>query len=109
MAKTLDFNTLKKQYLTVTLTDEEKTKVMIIPPTKKVLNDFLSMKESLSGDIGDQAIDELYGLVAKLMSHNKVGKVITKETIESTMDVEDIIVFIRAYTEFIAEVTNSKN
>lgn len=110
MAKALDFNTLKKQYLTVTLADEEKTKLMITTPTKAVLDSFLSVKDSLSADgMGDEAIDELYALVAKLMSHNKTGKKITSDILAECMDFEDIVVFIRAYTDFIAEVTNSKN
>lgn len=110
MAKALDFNTLKKQYLTVTLADAEKTKLMITTPTKAVLDSFLSVRESLSAEgMGDEAIDELYDIVAKLMSHNKTGKKITSEVLAECMDFEDIIIFIRAYTDFIAEVTNSKN
>lgn len=110
MAKALDFNTLKKQYLTVTLADENKTKLMITTPTKKVLDSFVSIKDSLDlEEMGETAIDELYGIVALVMSHNKTGVKITKEKIEEIMDFEDVIVFIQAYTDFISEVTNSKN
>lgn len=110
MAKTLDFNTLKKQFLTVKLPDEKKTVLMIYTPTKAILDSFLNMKDNLSDDsIGDEAIEELYEIVAKIMSCNKGGVKVTKETIEELFDFEDIIVFIKAYTEFISEVTNSKN
>lgn len=110
MSKALDFNTLKKQYFPVTLNDENKTKLFICTPTKKVLDDLIGMKDMLTEEnLGDEAIGELYEIVARVMSHNKTGVKITKGTIEELLDFEDIIVFIRAYTDFIAEVTNSKN
>ena len=110
MAKTLDFKALKKQYLTVKLAVEKNTVLMITTPTKSVLDGFLSMRDSMEdGALGDEAINELYNIVAKIMSHNKNGVKISKEKIEEIMDYEDIIIFIRAYTDFIAEVTGSKN
>ncbi len=110
MANTLDFNTLKKRYFTVTLADEENTKLMISTPTKSVLDSFINMSNSLTEEnFGDEAIDELYDIVAKIMSRNKTGKHISKEKVEECFDFEDVILFIRAYTEFISEVTNSKN
>lgn len=110
MGKSLDFNTLKKRYFPVTLNDENKTKLLIVPPTKRVFDEFAGMKDALeNGDLGDEAISELYGIVARLMSHNKTGIKVTKEMIEELLDFEDVILFIRTYTEFITEVTNSKN
>lgn len=110
MSKALDFNALKKQYLPVTLNDENKTKLLICTPTKKVLDDFINMKDALTDEnLGDEAIEELYEIVARVMSHNKTGVKIAKEMVEELLDFEDIIVFIRAYTDFIAEVTGSKN
>lgn len=110
MSRGVDFNTLKKQYLPVTLNDENKTKLFIITPTKKVLDDFISMKDSLTAENArDEAIDELYEIVARILSHNKTGVKITKEKVEELLDFEDVIVFIQAYSDFIAEVTGSKN
>lgn len=110
MAKTLDFKALKKQYMTVKLADEKNTTLMISTPTKAILDSFLSMKDNLSEEnLGDEAIEELYEIVAKIMSHNKGGIKISKEKIEELFDFEDITVFIRAYTDFISEVTGSKN
>lgn len=110
MAKTLDFNTLKKQYLTVKLPDENKTTLMVYTPTKAILDSFLNMRESLAGNsLGDEAIEELYDVVGKVMSCNKGGIKVTKKEVEELFDFEDIIIFIKAYTEFISEVSNSKN
>ena len=107
---TLDFNALKKTYLTVILPDENKTKLLITTPSKTVLDGFIAIKDQLSADeLGDEAIDELYEIVAKVLSYNKTKVKITKETIEELFDFEDVIVFLRSYTNFISEVSNSKN
>lgn len=110
MAKSLDFNNMKKKYLTVTLADEAKTVLMIGTPTKAVLDSLLSMKDALAGnELTDDAIDDLYDICARIMSRNKTGRVIDKETVQEIFDFEDIIVFIRAYTDFISEVSGTKN
>lgn len=110
MANSFDFNALKKRYFTVTLNDENKTKLFITTPTKKVLDNFVSMKNTLeASSVQGDAIDELYDIVAQIMSHNKTGFVVTRDLVEELLDFEDIAVFINAYTNFISEVTGSKN
>ncbi len=107
MAKALNFKTLKKTYMTVTL--ENGTTIMVGMPTKKILDEFLSIKDYLeSDDVTGDAIGEVYQIVAKVMSNNKGGVEIPVSDVEG-MDFEDVILFIRAYTEFINEVINSKN
>lgn len=110
MSKALDFNKIKKKYFTVTLADENCTTLMISTPTKEIMDEFISMKDSLGdGRIGDEAISELYDLCVKIINRNKGGLKFSKKDLESLFDFEDIIIFIRAYTEFINEVSNSKN
>lgn len=110
MTKTLDFNKLKKQYMTVTLPDEEQTVLMISTPTKAVMDQFIAMQNELSAEaMGDNAINELYELCAKIMNRNKMGIPISVEKVQEVFDFEDIVIFIRAYTEFIGEVNAAKN
>lgn len=110
MAKALDFNKIKKRYFTVTLADDQNTKLMICTPTKEIMDEFISMNDSLRAEnMGDDAIDELYELCAKIMSRNKGGIKITKKELDSILDFEDVILFIQSYTEFINELVNSKN
>lgn len=110
MAKSLDFNKIKKRYFTVTLADDQNTTLMICTPTKEIMDEFISMKDSLTAEtIGDDAIGELYELCAKIMSRNKGGIKITKKDLESLFDFEDVIIFIKSYTDFINELTDSKN
>ena len=113
MAKPLNFNNVKKQYLTVTLADEKSTTLFIGTPSKKLMDDLLLLQSSLEAleeDPGNtESFDDLYTACAKIMSRNKAGVVITKEKLEDIFDFEDVMIFFNAYMEFIDEVANSKN
>ena len=109
MAKALDFNTLKKQIFTITLPDENKTKLLITVPDKKTFTEFVELKKSISEIDEENVLDELYNMVAKIMSHNKAGKKITGKYLSNILDFEDISFFIQEYTDFISGITNSKN
>ncbi len=113
MAKALNFNNVKKKYLTVTLADENNTTLMIGTPTKAIMDDLIALKGSLEA-IEDDATDaesteELYAACARVMSRNKGGVKISKEYIEEIFDFEDIMIFFNAYMDFINEVTSVKN
>jgi hypothetical protein len=110
MAKTLDFNTRKKEYLTVKLNDDKKTVLMIGTPTKAILTEFLAINDELGDDGADQeAIDALYDVCAKVMSFNKGGIKITSDYLATFFDLDDVMVFFNGYTEFMTSVTKSKN
>lgn len=107
MAKSLNFKTIKKSYLTVTLFDG--TVLAIGTPTKKVYDDLKTMDELINNSDDVDAMDELYRVSAAIMSRNKSKKKITSEYLEELMDFEDIIIFYNAYLEFVSELSNQKN
>lgn len=113
MAKTLNFNNVKKTYLTVTLADENNTTLMIGTPTKAMMDNLVALQDSLTSvseeEASTEATDELYSECANLMSRNKAGIKITKEFLVNVFDFEDIVIFLNAYMEFITEVTSGKN
>jgi hypothetical protein len=112
MANTLNFNNVKKRYLTVTLADEKKTTLMIGTPTKAILDEMESLQgaiEEFNDDTSSEALDSVYLLCARLMSRNKGGIKITKENLEEIFDFEDIVIFFNAYISFVHEVTRTKN
>ena len=111
MAKTLDFTTRKKEYLTVKLNDEKKTVLMIGTPTKTILDEFIAINERIedAGGADKEAIEDLYRVCAKVMSFNKGGIKITADYLGEFFDVEDVMIFFKAYGEFMASVTSSKN
>lgn len=113
MSKTLNFNKVPKQYLTVVLSDEKETTLLVGTPTKAIFDDLTRLKaslETLSEDETDvDATDDLYDACAKVMSRNKAGVKVTKEYLANLFDFEDIMIFFSQYMEFIGEVANSKN
>ena len=112
MAKTLNFNSVKKQFLTVTLADEKNTVLMIGTPTKAIMDDLSILQtslESVDANDSNSAANDLYEACAKVMSRNKAGVKITKEFLADIFDFEDIVLFFSAYMDFVREVIGSKN
>lgn len=112
MAKTLNFNTVRKQYLTLTFNDENKTTVMVGTPTKAIMTELLAVSKSLESDgdeISQDTLDELFYISARVISRNKGGVNITKEFLEELFDIEDLLLFFNTYMSFITELANTKN
>lgn len=113
MAKPLNFNNVKKRYLTVTLADEKNTTLMIGTPTKAIMDDLILLQSSLEtlneDETNVEASDDLYRACARVMSRNKAGVNITVEYLAEVFDFEDIMIFFNAYMDFISEVTDQKN
>ena len=113
MAKPLNFNNLKKRYLSVTLADENQTTLFIGMPSKVIMDNLTLLQASLESIRDNEndadAIDDMYDACAKVMSRNKAGIRIDKEFLENLFDMEDIIVFFDAYMNFVTEVTDQKN
>lgn len=113
MSFILDFTKQKKTFYTVKLDDEKKTVLLISTPTKAILDEFIAINERLSDteeEISDkEALNDLYGICAKVMSFNKGGIKITADYLGSFFTVQDIKIFFSGYTSFISSMTNSKN
>ena len=108
----LNFNKVKKTYLTVTLADDDNTTLLIGTPTKAMMDDLMNLQDTLTeveeGN-GVDVTDDLYRACAKVMSRNKAKKEITAEYLENLFDFEDIMIFFNAYMSFINNITSEKN
>lgn len=110
MAKLLNLNKIKKKTITVTLPDEKETTLIIGTPTKSIMDEFIALQETIDESENQaEVMDELYDVCAKIMSRNKQNIEITKKFVSDNMDFEDVIVFIKTYSEFIQEVSDGKN
>lgn len=107
----LNFNNIKKTYMTITLPDDENTKLMIMTPTKSIMDKVIGMEEFISGvdEVGQGVLDDLYNVCAEIMNRNKAGRKITAEYISKILDFEDLIIFFNAYLEYVGSVSNLKN
>jgi hypothetical protein len=113
MAKPLNFNNVKKNYLSVTLADEKETTLLIGTPTKAIMEDLMVIQSGLEtaeeDEITPEVLDDLYRACARVMSRNKCGVEITGEYLGELFDFEDIMLFFTSYMNFIDEVVGSKN
>jgi hypothetical protein len=113
MAKSLNFNKVKKEYLTITLQDENNTVIMVLTPTKGEMTRLVSLRsslESIKDDSQDlEALDELFEASATLMSRNKGGIKIDKKLLEKIWDYQDVLIFFNAYMEFVTDTMQGKN
>ncbi len=107
----LNFNTIQKKYLTVTLNDENKTTIMVCNPSKKLLNEITVVdalaRNSDDNSSGEEEVNALYEVCAKVMSRNKGGVKIEKELLEDIFDIEDIMIFLKTYMEFVSNQTKN--
>lgn len=109
MSKALNFNKVKKAFLPVTLPDENETTLMILTPTKSIMNVLVNLEKDLKESDDETGADVLYEACSLIMSRNKTGRKVTVKELEDLLDVEDMFLFINTYTDFIGELTNSKN
>lgn len=107
----LDFRKTKKNYLKVTLNDDAETNLSIMQPTKELFERMVAMSEEVANISGSdlEALDEVYGVCAELMSRNREGLIVSKSNLESTLDFEDIVMFLQAYSAFVAGIVHGKN
>lgn len=114
MAKTLDFNALKKPTLPLVMQDEQRTKILVSTPTQGLVEqleaagpEFEAVFES--GDV--DGIKAAYALAAQLMSCNLSGIQVTAEDLRDKykMNLYDLMLFFGAYNDFLAEIESAKN
>lgn len=104
----LDFRKQKKACLKIILNDEVGTKLSLLQPTKSLFQKMTSMSEEVGSiDYADlDALDEVYGVCAELMSRNKEDIKVTAEMLAGILDFEDIVLFLQSYGEFVASVVH---
>lgn len=107
----LDLNTAQRPTLELTLCDKERTLLHIGMPTEADIQELQGMDFSAleSGEQADAAT--VYEMAARLINCNRDGiKVTGKELREKYgMDLELVVVFFEAYTDFINTIANEKN
>jgi hypothetical protein len=114
MAKTLDFNSVKRPVLQLVMLDDDKTHINVSTPTEGLIEELQRTAPELAEVMrkGDaDGIGEIYELAAKLINCNRSFIKVTAEDLRSKyrMDLEVLIIFFNAYLDFITEITDAKN
>lgn len=114
MAKTLDFNALKKPTLPLIMQDEQRTKILVSTPTQGLVEQLEAAGPEFEsvfngGDV--EGIKAAYDLAARLMRCNLSGLQVTAEDLRDKykMNLYDLMLFFGAYNDFLAEIENAKN
>lgn len=114
MSKTLDFNTLAPQTLTLIMRDDDKTRIEVGVPTEHLVEQLQSIEPFLIRMASHpEKVEnrELYDLAARLISCNHSGITVTAEELRDKyrMNLEMMVAFYNAYVGFINDITNEKN
>lgn len=102
MAKGLDLRNIEKKVFPFTFKDGKK--ILVTMPTKKVFDELSSIDEN-----SDESTDQIYAALSKALSLNKAKKEISKEYLEKSLDIEDLMFVFQAYVNFVSENANQKN
>lgn len=114
MAKTLDFNSMKRPTLRLVMQDEAKTCISVSTPTEALVEELTEAMPQLDTVLQSNdgsMIQAIYDLAARLISCNRDYKKVTAEDLRDQykLNLEDLVIFYSAYLDFINEITNSKN
>ena len=114
MVKKLDFNALETPVLEITLRDKEQTVVRLTAPTEKNVERFTAMAENiqaLKNDNTGETVKAAFELIAELINCNLDNMTFTAESLRDSygLKLDDAIVFVKVYFEFIKELENVKN
>ena len=111
MANSFDFNKLKPKTMTVTLSDKEKTTLLVMTPSKGLRDDLVNLYENIENTTDNEELEEaLYDVASRVMSRNKQGKYVSPVTLKELYpEPEYIMAFLNAYVDFIGSITQGKN
>ena len=114
MAKNLDFNSVQRPTLVLTMKDAEKTKIRVSTPTEALIEEMQAVTAEL-GEVaktGDGAsIKAVFDLAARLICCNRDGIRVTAEQLRDdyNINLEDLVIFFSAYIDFVEEISRAKN
>lgn len=114
MSKGIDFTSINRPTMPLTLRGKPPVSLRIKFPTEGQMKSLeqaaVALNELPKGE-NMELVDALYTFVAALISNNRECMAVTSDDLKGKYDVaiEDLILFLNAYAEFIREESNAKN
>lgn len=114
MSKTLDFNSINRPTLELTMSDDARTRIAVSTPNEGLIEELNAtlpeMENALKSGNAD-TIRIIYDLAARLMNCNRNFVKVTAEELRDKyrMDLDSLIIFYQAYIEFVEDIINLKN
>ena len=105
----LDFTKSSKRFMAINLIDN--TSLMLRMPTKRVFDALVSIRARLTNlKLDDlQTIDEVYALLAIILSNNLNHIEVSVEYLSELLDFEDVSILYSGYMDFVKGVTTDPN
>lgn len=107
--RTFNFGKMKRSFFYITLKDGKG--LVVNMPKKSTFEEMQKIGELNESELEDKDVYEtLLGLMAEILSNNKNKEKVTVSYLEkSDYDVEEIIEFINAYSEFVNSIKANPN
>lgn len=105
----LNFNNINKKKFNVTLNDDKNTTLILLNPSKKIMDNLIELHKNSGDTSEDDQIDSLYCICSDILSRNINRVKITKETVEELFDIEDIQILLDEYFKFVSNQVVEKN
>lgn len=123
----VNFQKAKRNYMVLTFDDEREKEgqketyereILVGMPKKRIFTALMDMQDIMEqkneaqtekekNEANRAIIDELYELVAKILSNNMAGEQITTEWVEEQFTTEELQAFLAQYVKFVnGEATN---
>ena len=105
----LDFTKSSKRFMAINLIDD--TSLLLRMPTKRVFDALVSIRDRLSNlKLDDlQTINEVYALLAVILSNNLNHIEVSVEYLSDLLDFEDVSILYSGYMDFVKGVTTDPN
>lgn len=115
MSRTLDFNSIERPTLDVTMKDEARTVVRVSAPTEGLVERLEALKPTIAkmkkNSSSAVLFNQVFDFFAKILSNNEDRLEITAEDIRDKykLTLVDFFIFYSAYMAFIEDIKTAKN
>lgn len=114
MSKVLDFNSIQRPTLELTMKDDDHTVIRVSTPKEALIEKLSAGLKDLQEIVKRQdgeSIRALFDLAADLINCNRNFITVTAEDLRDKyhMDFEDLTIFFGVYLDFIGDIQNAKN
>lgn len=114
MARELNFNSLERPHLKLIMRDANHTVLRVITPTEELVERLTACVDGLQEVLEKKDADATraaWDLLAKLLSYNMEHLQVTADDLRFKygLYLDDAIVLMKAYLDFLTELTNAKN
>lgn len=103
----LDLSKKQKKFFVVKLTNG--TTLNIPSPKKRIFERMAAMNDISLDTVSAENINEIYELIAKILSSNTQKKKYTTDEVGEMLDFEDINLLLNGYMEFAGYIVDDPN